>query len=44
MIRFLFPGNVLVYIALLLTAWGFFGTPGIVGVVVLCLLVAPVTR
>lgn len=40
MIRFLFPGNVLVYIALLLVAWFFFGTAGIVGTVILLLLLA----
>lgn len=40
MIRFLFPGSVLVYLALLLVAWGLFGTPGMIGIVVLLLLLA----
>lgn len=40
MIRFLFSGNVLVYVALLLVAWWFFGLPGIVGTVVILLLLA----
>jgi hypothetical protein len=40
MIRFLFPGSVLVYLALLGVAWWFFGVPGIVGIVIILLLVA----
>lgn len=40
MIRFLFPGTVLVYLALLLVAWAFFGLSGIVGAVVLLVLLA----
>lgn len=42
MIRFLFPGSVLVYLALLLLAFAFFGAGGIVGVVVIFLLLASV--
>lgn len=30
MIRFLFPGSVLVYLALLVLAYGFFGLSGVV--------------
>lgn len=33
MIRFLFPGNVLVYLALLIAAWWTAGVPGIVFIV-----------
>lgn len=40
MIRFLFRGTVLIYLALLLSAWGFFGAPGIIGVVFIFLLLA----
>lgn len=40
MIRFLFPGSVLVYLALLLVALYFFGPAGIVGVVVILILLS----
>lgn len=40
MTRFLFNGTVLVYLALLLVAWSFFGLGGIIGTVVILLLLS----
>jgi hypothetical protein len=40
--NFLFPGTVIVFLALLLTAYAFFGLGGIVGIVVIFLLLAAV--
>jgi len=39
-IRFLFPGSVLVYLALILVAAWFFGLAGIVGIVLIMVLLA----